>query len=134
MQDAIDHAPREQHKCLEMKQYLERFIIGFNDKFIVDFDFTNDPQALDGSLKRKKSWISPSFKRRRRTRRALAEDLNVNAEEYMPYEFTESSKRGRRKVASMTNPQHGTIVASMPNRGNQSHFPFDLNNFPNDNN
>ena len=91
MQDAIHHAPREQHKCLEMKEYLERCLIDFNDKFIMDFDFTNDPQALDGSLRRKKSWISPSFKRRQRAQRALAEDLNVNAEEYMPYEFTKSS-------------------------------------------
>jgi hypothetical protein len=62
--DAIHHAPREQHKCLEMKEDLEIFLIGFNDKFIMDFDFTNDPQALDGSLRRKKSWISPSFKHR----------------------------------------------------------------------
>ena len=61
-----------------MKEYLERFPIDFNDKFIMDFDFTNDPQALDGSLRRKKSWISPSFKRRWRARRALAEELNVN--------------------------------------------------------
>jgi hypothetical protein len=58
----------------------------------------------------------------------------VNAEEYMPYELTESSQRGRRKFASMPKPQCGTIVASMPNQGNQTHFPFDLNNFPNDNN
>jgi hypothetical protein len=98
-----------------MKEDLEIFLIGFNDKFIMDFDFTNDPQAFDGSLRRKKSWISPSFKRRRRARRALAEDLNVNAKEYMSYEFIESSQRGRRKVSSMPNPQCGTIVASMPN-------------------
>jgi hypothetical protein len=89
---------------------------------------------LDGSLRRKKSWIIPIFKRRQRAQQDLAEDLSVNAEEYMPYEFTESRQRGRIKVASMPNPQRGTIVASMPNRGSQTHLPFDLNNFPNDNN
>ena len=54
MQDAIHHAPREQHKCLEMKEDLERFLIGFNDKFIMEFDLNNDPQTLDGSLRRNK--------------------------------------------------------------------------------
>jgi len=58
-----------------MKEYLEIFLIW------KDFDFTNDPQALDASLRKKKSWI-----------------MSVNAEEYMPYEFIESSQRGRRKV------------------------------------
>jgi hypothetical protein len=53
----------------------------------------------------------------------------VNDEEYMPSKFTESSQRGRRKVASVPNPQRGIIVASIPNRGNQTHLSFDLNNF-----
>ena len=66
-----------------------------NNLHIMDFDFTAGSNALDSSLKRKKSFLSPTKKQRRRKQNTSLEiDLKVNAMEYEPFQFEYLNKRG----------------------------------------
>ena len=67
-----------------------------NNLHIMDFDFIARSNALDSSLKRKKSFLSPTKKQRRRKQNTgLDIDLNVKASEYEPFQFEYLNKRGR---------------------------------------
>ena len=70
---------------------------GLLDNFLDDdFDFTPSLGALDSSLKRKKSFLSPAKKKRRSKQNSGLEiDLNVHASEYEPFEFQYLNKQGR---------------------------------------
>ena len=59
-----------------------------NNLQIMDYDFTLGLGALESSLKRKKSFLSPKKKRKRGKRSSELEiDLNVHPSEYEPYQF-----------------------------------------------
>ena len=62
---------------------------GLLDNFLDDdFDFTLGLGALDSCLKRKKSFLSPAKKKRRRKQNSGLEiDLTVHASEYEPFKF-----------------------------------------------
>ena len=63
---------------------LNSFLNNFWDH---DFDFTPSLGALDSSLKRKKSFLSPTKKQMSKKNNGLGIDLNVHPSEYEPFEF-----------------------------------------------
>lgn len=65
-----------------------------NNQHIIDFEFTVGLDALDSSLKRKKSVLSPTEKQRRKKQDSGMEvDLNVLAIEHEPFQFHYLNKR-----------------------------------------
>ena len=61
----------------------------------MDFEFTVGVDALDTSLKRKKSFLRPKNKQRRQKQHNGMEiDLNVPALEEEPFQFHYLNKRG----------------------------------------
>ena len=62
----------------------------------MDFDFTAELDSLDLSLKRKKSFLIPTKKQRRKKQNnGLEIDLNIHASEYEPFQFQYLKERGR---------------------------------------
>jgi hypothetical protein len=79
----------------EMVDLIKRMLDEANNRHILDFNFTLGLSAFESSLKRKKSFLSPTNKRRRRKRnRVLEIDLNVHPSEYEPFQFESVNKRG----------------------------------------
>ena len=70
---------------------------GLLDNFLDDdFNFTFGLGVLDSSLKRKKSFLSPTKKKRRSKQNSgFKIDLNVHAYEYELFEFQFLNKWGR---------------------------------------
>ena len=80
----------------EMVDLIKRMLDEANNRHILDFNFTLGLSAFESSLKRKKSFLNPTNKRRRRKRnRVLEIDLNVHPSEYEPFQFESVNKRGR---------------------------------------
>jgi hypothetical protein len=66
-----------------------------NNIHIMDYDFTLGLGAFESSLKRKKSFLNPKKKNKRRKHSdGLEIDLNVPAYEYEPFQFHYLNKRG----------------------------------------
>ena len=66
-----------------------------NKQHLMDFEFTVGVDSLDMYLKRKKSFLSPKIKQRRKKQHSGMEiDLNVPTLEEEPFQFHYLNKRG----------------------------------------
>ena len=73
---------------------LKKMLDEANNLHITDFDFTHGLESLDPSLKRKKSFLSPTKKRiSNRKNNGLEIDLNFDPSEYEPFEFQYLNKQ-----------------------------------------
>ena len=79
-----------------------------NKQHHMDFEFIVGVDAFDMSLKRKKSFLSPKNKQRRKTQHNGMEiDLNVPALEEEPFKFHYPNKRGRPPAKKALSMVHG---------------------------
>src|SRR5690606_28434765 len=84
----LDNSPTTLTKTNQLTNMLKKMLDEANNFHIMDFDFTPGLGSLDSSLKRKKSFLSPTKKRRsNRKDNGLEIDLNVDPSEYEPFEF-----------------------------------------------
>ena len=66
-----------------------------NNRHMFDFNFTLGIRTFKSFLKKKKSFLVPTNKRRRSEQnRGLEIDLKVHPSKYEPFEFTSVHKRG----------------------------------------
>ena len=83
-------------KTIQLTDMVKKMLEESNKKHLMDFEFTVGVDALDLSLKRKKSFLSPKNKQRRKKQHSGMEiDLNVPALEEEPFQFHYLNKRGR---------------------------------------
>ena len=91
----LDNPPTTLEKTKQLIGMLKKLSDEANNLHIMDFDFTLGSGSLDSSFKRKKSFLSPTKKRKsRRKKNGLEIDLNVDPSEYEPFEFRYLNKRG----------------------------------------
>ena len=84
-----NNIPTSLSKKNQLIGLVDKLLEDANNLHIMDFDFTLGSNALDSSLKRKKKFLSPIKKQRRRKQNTgLDIDLNVNASEYEPFQFS----------------------------------------------
>jgi hypothetical protein len=68
-----------------MVDLIKRMMDEANNRHILDFNFTLGLSDFESSLKRKKSSLNPTYKRRINKRNKVLEiDLNVHSYEYEP--------------------------------------------------
>jgi hypothetical protein len=83
------------NKTKQLIGLVKKMLDEANNLHIMDYDFTLGLGAFESSLKRKKSFLSPKKKNKRRKQSDRLEiDLNVPACEYEPFQFQYLNKRG----------------------------------------
>ena len=83
----LDNPPTTLTKANQLLSLVKKMMDEANNLHIMDFDFTPGLGSLDSSLKRKKSFLSPTKKQRNKKNNGLEIDLNVHPSEYEPFEF-----------------------------------------------
>lgn len=84
----LDNPPTTSTKAIQLTGMLKKMLDEANNLHVTDFDFTPGLGSLDSYLKRKKSFLSPTKKRRSsRKNNRLEIDLNVDPSEYELFEF-----------------------------------------------
>jgi len=87
--------PTTLSKTKQLTEMVKKMLDEANNLNIMDFDFTGGLDALDSSLKRKKSFLSPTKKKRRKNQNnGLEIDLNIHASEFEPFQFQYLKERG----------------------------------------
>lgn len=123
----FDNPPTTLAKTIQLTSMLKKMLDEANNLHVIDFDFTPGLGSLDPSLKRKKSFFSPTKKRRsNRKNSGLETDLNVDPSEYEPFESRYLNKRGRHRsnnVVSMVPAmqQSPTVAITQDQREMQDH-------------
>ena len=75
----LDNPPTTLAKTNQLTGMLNKLLDEANNLHIMDFDFTPGSGSLDSSLKRKKSFLSPTKKRKsKRKKNGFEIDLNVD--------------------------------------------------------
>ena len=94
-----NNIPTSLSKKNQLIGLVDKLLEDANNLHIMDCNFIVGSDALDSSLKRKKSFLSPTKKQRRRKQNTSLEiDLNVNAMEYEPFQFEYLNKRGQARL------------------------------------
>ena len=79
-----------------------------NNLHIMDFDYTVGLDALDSSLKRKKSFLRPTKKQRReKQNNGFKIDLNIHASKFEPFQFQYLKERGRPRAKNALHMDSG---------------------------
>jgi len=103
----FDNPPTTLAKTIQLIGMLKKMLDEANNLHVTDFDFTPGLGFLDPSLKRRKSFLSPTKKRRSsRKNSGLEIDLNADPSEYEPFESRYLNKRGRH--------QSNNVVSMVP--------------------
>ena len=92
----LNNPPSTLRKTEQLVGLVKKMLDEANNLHIMDYDFTLELGAFESSLKRKKSFLSPKKKNKRRKQSvALEIDLNVPPSENEPFHFQYLNKRGR---------------------------------------
>ena len=86
--DLVRNTPATLTKIEQLISLAKKLLDDANNLHIMDYEFTCGLGAFELCLKRKKSFLSPKKRRKRRQQNAILEiDLNILADEDEPFEF-----------------------------------------------
>jgi hypothetical protein len=109
----LNSPPSSLNKTKQLVGLVKKMLDEANDLHIMDYDFTLGLGAFESSLKRKKSFLSPKKKNKRRKQSDDLEiDLNVPACDIEPFQFQYLNKRGR--------PRSNNAVSMVPGEFNRA--------------